>query len=132
MAAPVYATPSQLAATGQPVPCDAERLLEDASRELDGYLITALYAVDGNGAPTDPDVAAAFRTAVCAIVKYRGPDAEDEGAWTTVTAGPVSMSRPAPDPVRTGDALPLAAVRALRALPFAKFSLGRPWNGTGW
>ena len=57
--APVYATPADLAAwLGlQEPPAGAVRALRDASLDVDVILVGAVYAVNDEGAPTDPKVA---------------------------------------------------------------------------
>ncbi|MFF9262000.1 head-tail connector protein [Streptomyces longwoodensis] len=93
----VYATPADLTAwTGKAAPADAERQLARASEDVDSALLTAVYRTDADGMPTDPDVTAALRDAVCALVEYRaetgdsGTGARDQ--WDSVSLGPASMS----------------------------------------
>ncbi|MCZ9348548.1 hypothetical protein NGM36_01785 [Streptomyces mutabilis] len=92
----VYATPEQLTAwTGRPAPADAERLLARASEDVESALLTALYATDAAGMPTDPAVVQALADATCAVVEYReesgdtGTGAADR--WGSVSLGPVSL-----------------------------------------
>ncbi|MGW6518546.1 hypothetical protein [Streptomyces sp. NPDC054962] len=93
----VYATPEQLTAwTGKPAPEDAERLLDRASEDVDSALLTAVYATDSAGMPTEPDVITALSDAVCALIEYRtetgdsGTGARDR--WDSISLGPASMS----------------------------------------
>ena len=63
----VYATEQQLAEwSGQAAPDNATVLLRAASRLVDSALLTAVYATDVDGLPTDTKVAGALRDAVCA------------------------------------------------------------------
>ncbi|MEH0470881.1 hypothetical protein QA943_18835 [Streptomyces sp. B21-097] len=93
----VYATAEQLAEwTGKPAPQDAARQLARASEDVDSALLTAVYATDSAGMPTDPDVITALSDAVCALIEYRaetgdsGTGARDR--WDSVSLGPASMS----------------------------------------
>ncbi|MFE1070994.1 hypothetical protein ACFW5W_07160 [Streptomyces sp. NPDC058783] len=93
----VYATPEQLTAwTGQPAPADAERLLARASEDVDSALLTALYATDAAGMPTDPTVVQALADATCATVEYWEESGDDGsggmGRWGSVSLGPASLS----------------------------------------
>ncbi len=85
-------------------PLDAERLLRDASSDLDGLLLTAVYDVDAEGMPTPgalcPDgetlVVDVFREAVCQIVKWRIDTGDTDGAasiYTTTSVAGVNLSR---------------------------------------
>ncbi|WP_439675997.1 hypothetical protein [Embleya sp. MST-111070] len=126
-----YATPEQLAAwTGQPAPADADRLLARASEDVDSALLTAVYAVDDDGDPTDPHIVTALSNATCAQVEYQLAAGDDgTGAasrWDSVSIGPVSLSgRAAPT---TGAGVELAP-RADRVLRRAGLEPGRvfPW-----
>ncbi|MFF2922730.1 hypothetical protein ACFVTP_10055 [Streptomyces celluloflavus] len=120
MAARIYATPEQLAAwTGQTAPDDAERLLARASEDIDSALLTAVYAVDEDGDPTDPKIAAALGDATCAQVEYWLATGDDgtgaAGHWDAVSIGPVSLSgRSSAPPAASGVELAPRAARALR------------------
>lgn len=93
----VYATPEQLTAyTGRPAPADADRLLARASEDVDSALLTAVYATDATGRPTDPDVIEALADAACAQVEY-WQETGDTGTgaasrWDSVSIGPVNLS----------------------------------------
>lgn len=101
-----YATTEDLEAylgDGVTLPGNAATLLDRASVYVDDILIGAFYQVDGDGNPTDPDVAEALKQATCAQVQYwseTGNASGVEGAddWGTVSIGNVSLSRTA----RTG------------------------------
>lgn len=118
----VYATPEQLAMwMGRPAPDDdAARLLARASEDVDDALLTAVYDVDADGDPTDPQVAAALAAAACAQAEFwlaSGDDGTGAGSqWDSVSIGPVSLSgrRPGPSPA-SGLELAPRAYRALRA-----------------
>lgn len=96
----VYATPSDLTAyLGTAAPADAERLLARASEAVDDALLTAVYAVDTDGYPTEPIQREAVKLAACAIVEWWGDErgtGDETGvssAWTNVSAGSVSLGR---------------------------------------
>jgi hypothetical protein len=66
-----YATVEQLTTyLGTSMPTDAPRLLDRASEIIDSALLTATYAVDTAGAPTDAEVAGALADATCAQVEF--------------------------------------------------------------
>lgn len=117
----VYATPEELEAfTGQPAPEGAGRLLARASRLVDRAMVAAVYETDASGYPAAEDVREGLRDAVCAQVAVwadRNTEAAELGPWTSVSAGPVSMSRPAaPTPVEDDTALTAEAAEILDAL----------------
>ncbi|MFG2528280.1 hypothetical protein [Streptomyces sp. NPDC048516] len=120
MARQPYATPEALTAwTGQPAPADAERLLARAGEDIDSALLTAVYAVDEDGDPTDPDVRAALSDATCAQVEYQLAAGDDGtgagGQWNSVSIGPVSLSgRSTATATTSGVDLAPRADRALR------------------
>lgn len=64
----VYATTTDLTTYTNPLPENATRLLEHASRLVRRATLTAVYDVDTTGAPTDADVAEAFKAATCTQV----------------------------------------------------------------
>ncbi|MGW1770643.1 hypothetical protein [Streptomyces sp. NPDC002104] len=117
----IYATPEQLAAyTGAPAPEGVERLLARASEDVDAALLTACYATDDDGDPTDPAVVAALSAACCAQVEYQLATGDDgtgaAGQWDAVSIGPVSLSgRKSGPPAASGVDLAPRAHRALRA-----------------
>ncbi|CAL9296802.1 hypothetical protein [Streptomyces sp. SudanB25_2051] len=127
-----YATPEELAAwLGRPAPADAERLLARAGEDIDSALLTAVYAVDEDGDPLDPDVRAALSSATCAQVEYQLAGGDDgtgaAGQWDSVSIGPVSLSgRGKRASATAGVDL---APRAERALRRAGLTPGRvfPW-----
>jgi hypothetical protein len=57
-------------------PTDAERMLRDATAEVDKALLFAVYDVDDAGLPTDPDVTQALKLATVAVVRWW-----DENGW---------------------------------------------------
>ncbi|MCX4987126.1 hypothetical protein [Streptomyces sp. NBC_00572] len=121
MARRVYATPEQLTEwTGKPAPADAERLLTRASEDVDDGLLTAVYAVDAAGKPTDPAVAQALADATCAQVAYRKETGDTgtgaAGRWSSVSIGPVSMSGPQQQAGGTGAGNVDLSPQAYRAL----------------
>ncbi|MER6196762.1 hypothetical protein ABT234_05195 [Streptomyces sp. NPDC001586] len=119
----VYATPEALAMwMGRPAPDDdAARLLARASEDVDAALLTAVYDVDDDGDPTDPQIVAALAAAACAQAEFwlaSGDDGTGAAAqWDSASIGPVALSgrRPGgPSPVSGVDLAP-RAYRALRA-----------------
>ncbi|WP_113699181.1 hypothetical protein [Nonomuraea lactucae] len=61
-----YATVNDLAPTYvTPAPANAALLLDRATRLVDQALLTAVYEVDEDGLPTDPEHIAALRDATC-------------------------------------------------------------------
>ncbi|AGP56825.1 hypothetical protein [Streptomyces rapamycinicus] len=126
----VYATREQLATyTGAPAPEGAERLLARASEDIDAALLTAYYATDPDGDPTEQHVVDALRDATCAQVEYQLATGDDgtgaAGVWDAVSIGPVSLSgRRAGPPAASGVDL---APRAHRALLRAGLLPGVIW-----
>lgn len=78
-------------------PPGAAKLLEDASRRMEGILLTAVYATDERGMPSDPVQRRAIADATCAIVEWWVESGGDplgvEGEWASASAGGVSVSR---------------------------------------
>jgi hypothetical protein len=78
-------------------PPGAPKMLEDASRRMDGILLTAVYATDADGMPSDPTQRKAIAGATCALVEWwmeSGGDALGvDGEWSSASAGSVSVSR---------------------------------------
>lgn len=102
----VYATTTDLANFLRSAPpTGARKLLEDASRKMAGVLLTAVYATDSDGMPTDPVVKKAIADATCAIVEWWGETGDvlgTDGNWTSASAGNVSVSREAGSTVQVG------------------------------
>lgn len=115
-----YATPEALAVwLGVPAPPEAERLLARAGEDIDSALLTAIYCVDDDGDPTDPQIAAALGSATCAQVEHWLAAGDDgtgaAGKWDSVSIGPVSLSgRAASASGASGVELAPRAARALR------------------
>ncbi|WP_405679305.1 hypothetical protein OG859_18655 [Streptomyces sp. NBC_00048] len=114
-----YATPEQLAAwTGQPAPADAERLLARAGEDVDSALLTAIYPVDEDGDPLDPEIRTALANATCAQVEFQLAGGDDGtgagGQWDSVSIGPVSLSGRSSRTAAAGVELAPRADRALR------------------
>jgi hypothetical protein len=97
----IYATPADLAnyLGLDEAPADAQRLIARASEAIDDNLITAVYAVDEDGYPTDPIQREAVQLATCAVIEWWGEErgtGDETGAasvWNSVSAGAVSLSR---------------------------------------
>lgn len=102
-----YATAADLAAfvssdTTLPVTGELDRLLSRASELVDGY-VTRPFNVDGNGAPTDTDVAATLRDATCATVEAwleLGEEHDIAGIRGDISTGPLSWQLPPTLPLR--------------------------------
>ena len=88
-----YATVEDLGAfIGDVAPQGAERLLDRASELIEEVTMTAWYAHDINGMPTDKGIIAALRDATCAQVEFwLAGDEEDDvlGPVKDVTIGGV-------------------------------------------
>ncbi|WP_328981769.1 hypothetical protein OG258_19945 [Streptomyces mirabilis] len=67
-----------------PVPANAARLLDKASRKLDQLLIGTRYPTS-NGLPTDPELAAVFKEAVCLQAQYIADLGDETGANANVS-----------------------------------------------
>lgn len=67
-----YATPADFASWNNSLipPTDLQRLLDRASDLIDAALITAVYAIDSNGNPTDTNDIATLKNACCAQVEW--------------------------------------------------------------
>jgi hypothetical protein len=95
----IYATTTDLANFLRSAPpAGAQKLLEDASRKMTGVLLTAVYATDVDGYPSDLTQKKAIADATCAIVEWWGETGDvlgTDGNWTSASAGNVSVSRDA-------------------------------------
>mgnify|MGYP006149094899 CR=1 FL=1 len=95
----VYANTTDLANFLQDVPpTDSAKMLKDASRKMDGVLLTAVYATDTDGMPSNTAQRRAIADATCAIVEWwmeTGDTLGTDGNWTSASAGNVSLSRDA-------------------------------------
>lgn len=96
----VFATTADLENfTGQTAPADATRLLKRASEAISDALLTAVYATDAEGYPSNAAEREAVREATCAVVEWwsedrgTGDETGAQSSWTSVTAGAVSLSR---------------------------------------
>jgi hypothetical protein len=92
-----YATSADLAAyMRDSPPPDCERMLADATREIDLLLLTARYAVDDGGFPSDPAQRKAVRDAVCELVSWWNDTGDPSGlldAYGSLSAGSISVGR---------------------------------------
>lgn len=93
----VYATTTDLANFLRAAPpVDSLSKLIDASKALEGALLTAIYDTSADGYPTSATHREAMKEAVCAIVEWRIETGDDLGAggdWQSASAGGVSISR---------------------------------------
>jgi hypothetical protein len=89
----IYATSDDLAAwTGSTAPDNAATLLRTASLIVRRATMTATYAVDETGAPTDADVLDAFRDATCAQAAAMAANDVDPLAASAGAAGEIASS----------------------------------------
>lgn len=114
-----YASGEQLAAyLGTVAPPDATRLLARASELVNDHTITAVYATDTDGNPTDAVVVEALRKATCAQVEYwLAGDEEDDvlGPLQGVSTGTMQQQYGAGTNRATPMYLAPRAARHLRA-----------------
>lgn len=91
MAQRVYATESDYLefSEDEVAPDKIDSLLRRASAQVESHIRTAVYDVDEDGYPTDPDVADALRDATCAYVAYW--DETDDVTGADAIAGPVKI-----------------------------------------
>lgn len=106
MVQPVYATQAELETfTGETV-ANADSLLRQASRLVDGLLIGAVYATDTNQKPTDDAVAEALNDATVLQAAYwhaNGTPTEGATVYGNVSIGSVNLSRGQTPPTLTKD-----------------------------
>jgi hypothetical protein len=92
-----YATSADLAAyMRDSPPPDCERMLADATREVDLMLLTARYNVDDQGFPCDPQQRQAVRDAVCELVSWWNDTGDPSGSlavYGSLSAGSISVGR---------------------------------------
>jgi hypothetical protein len=95
-----YATTGDLARyLGTAPPAGPRRLLVQATRRIDELLIAAVYRVDDDGMPTDPDHVAALRDATCAQAAWFDEIGDEQGSgiaerYTSVRIGDVQLTGP--------------------------------------
>lgn len=122
-----YATSTDLAnALHAAPPVDADEQLRDATRELDYTLRAAIYDVDGDGEPTDPEVIAALRDACCAVVQWwdeTGDPLATASAYNTVSIGSVTLSRTQASGATPSEVLGRRALQYLRDCPGLLFQV---------
>lgn len=87
----IYATPEDLQEWVTPVPANAAALLRSASLMVRTETMTALYAANSEGFPTDTKLLEAFRDATCAQVR----------AWHGMGVDPSTAGVPSAAPVRS-------------------------------
>lgn len=87
-----YATTADLAKVlHEAPPVDAEVRLRRASAVVDDALFCAVYAVDSDKMPTDPDVAAALNLATCEVVAWWASTGDDgSGAMSSVQSASIA------------------------------------------
>lgn len=129
-----YATSEQLGIylsadeeTPAVVPEDAARLLVRASELIDDHIVTAVYDVDEDDAPTDTAVIAALVAATCAQVEFwLTGDEEDDilGPVQGVSVAGLQMQYGAGENRATPMYLAPRAARALRRAGLMSASVG--------
>ncbi|MFB9929192.1 hypothetical protein ACFORO_23015 [Amycolatopsis halotolerans] len=105
------------------------RSLARASQLVDWLLVTAVYATDPAGYPTDPDKRAAVRDATCATVAWWEDTGDNTGAaarYTSTGIGSVTLSR-----ANTPAAATPAGAQAARLAPEAMQLLADAGLGDG-
>jgi hypothetical protein len=78
------------------VPADIDRQLARASLDVERATLTAVYAVDGDGLPTDTTIAQAFEDATCAQVEAWQSTGDELGTgnvYDDVQIGSVRLAR---------------------------------------
>jgi len=91
-----YATLDQLDdyLDGDPRPPHPQRLLDQASIDIDIALTGAVYDTDDNGIATDADIAAAITLATILQALYIAPDPQGKKAqYSSMTSSQVSWTR---------------------------------------
>ncbi|MGW4639555.1 hypothetical protein ACWEN6_13555 [Sphaerisporangium sp. NPDC004334] len=82
--------------TGQTPPADIARRLERASERVDEMLLSAVYATNNAGLPTDPDEADALKRATCAQAAWLIEHGDEYGvaaAFSEVEIASVRIKR---------------------------------------
>jgi hypothetical protein len=128
-----YATTGDLAGyLGAAPPAGARRLLVQATRRVDELLIAAVYRVDQDGMPTDPDVAAALRNATCAQAAWFEETGDEQGSgiaerYSSVRIGNVQLAGPGEGSSSSSSSDGRFAPDAVRILRLAGLLNGHPW-----
>lgn len=104
-----HATTDDLADFVATVPANAQLLLTRASRLVSQATMTAQYAIDGDGLPTDSAVTIALRDATCEQVAAWVKDGVEDGTgaapvYTNVSIGSVSLGGRSPGSGTAGGA----------------------------
>lgn len=95
---PTYATTTQLANYLQDAPpLDADRLLRNATADVNDATFTWVYETDEDEMPVDVDLLAVFVEATCEQARWRSETGSDEAdqmaGWSSVSIAGVAMSR---------------------------------------
>ncbi|QIK63840.1 hypothetical protein G7068_12040 [Leucobacter viscericola] len=113
-------------------PEGAARLLRDASLEVDEMLLTAIYRVDHDGAPTEPRVIEALRDATCAQAEFRdehGDEVEAMGSGESVRLGPLGFGGAFSSGPKPTQPIPQYSPKAYRILRLAGLIPGTVQDG---
>lgn len=133
----VYATEQQLTAwlpTDATLPADPDAALRAASERVDDMLLTAYYAVDEDGMPTDAAVVTALMEATCAQAAYAMDIGDPYGTgeqrrYSDIKVGTVAVKRKANgDGGPGGDGDGRSSARAWRILQRAGLIPDGPWT----
>jgi hypothetical protein len=127
-----YATPEQLADISGLEPADVDRLLRDATAEVDGLLHFATYSVDETGMPTEPQHVEALMLATVEVVRWWDANGWDgsgaEGGVQSASIAGVSLGFTTG---KQGGRVDLVGVKARRVLAAAGLLGGAsstPWT----
>lgn len=93
---PVYATQADYESSpygATPAPADIANRLAVASDDIDEIVLTAVYDVDDDGAPTNTDVIAALKSATIAQAKYTIDRDDEAGTGQVATEVAIGSAR---------------------------------------
>jgi hypothetical protein len=134
MAQPVYATSAQYGASPYgkaAAPDDIEGRLAIASRDIDDLIVSAIYDVDEDDQPLEPDIAAALRDATIAQTSHGIDPAaglaagEIPAGYTSVKIGTVALTKGKASPEVVVGGVTYAA-RVLQILRAQNLTNGEP------
>ncbi|CAM3457487.1 hypothetical protein [Stackebrandtia soli] len=128
----VYATPDQYAewlGLDAPPP-GAAQALRAASTEVGSLLLTARYATDEDGYPSDPEQRQASADATCALAAAARTDGDTTGdgagPWSSVAIGSAQLTRRSPGTPGSSTSTTPGLARAYAILQLAGLVPGVP------